>query len=197
MRIGVSGFSQCRWFSGWQTSLLVVKPETVRWHRQGSATYWRRRPRRIGRPGRRPIAVELRTVIRGMTTEKRLWGQRRIQAGLTRLGVKISARTVAKYMQRIRRRGPSITWRSFLRQHSSEIWVCDFSCVRTVIAHPTIECGAITPVAVMREIVAACDPKRSIRQFAEPSTKQWDSASRTRGEFVGSCDRSRRIRTAF
>src|SRR5262249_44990592 len=38
----------CRWFSGWQTSLLVVKPETVRWHRQGSGTYWRRRSRRIG-----------------------------------------------------------------------------------------------------------------------------------------------------
>src|SRR5215467_12967306 len=52
----------CRWFSGWRTSLLIVKPETVlRWHRQGWRTYWRRRSRRIGRPGRRPIAAELRT----------------------------------------------------------------------------------------------------------------------------------------
>jgi putative transposase len=34
----------CRWFSGWRTSLLIVKPETVlRWHRQGWGTYWRRR----------------------------------------------------------------------------------------------------------------------------------------------------------
>jgi hypothetical protein len=78
----------CRWFSGWQTSLLVVRPETVlRWHRQGWRTYWRRRSRRTtGRPGRRPIAVELRTLIRRMTTENRLWGQRRIQAELARLG---------------------------------------------------------------------------------------------------------------
>src|SRR5262252_7798815 len=54
----------CRWFSGWQTSLLVVKPETVlRWHRQGWRTYWRRRSRRTGRPGPRPIAPELRTLI--------------------------------------------------------------------------------------------------------------------------------------
>ena len=31
----------CRWFSGWRTSLLIVKPETVlRWHRQGWRTYW-------------------------------------------------------------------------------------------------------------------------------------------------------------
>ena len=51
----------CRWFSGWRTSLLIVKPETVlRWHRQGWRTYWRRRSRRTGRPGRHPIAAELR-----------------------------------------------------------------------------------------------------------------------------------------
>src|SRR5215510_1108140 len=51
-----------RWFSGWQASLLVVKPDTVlRWHRQGWRTYWRRRSCLTGRPGRRPIAPELRT----------------------------------------------------------------------------------------------------------------------------------------
>ena len=123
----------CRWFSGWQTSLLIVKPETVlRWHRQGWRTYWRRRSRRTGWPGRRPIAVELRTLIRLMTMENRLWGQRRIQAELARLGFKVSARTVAKYMQRTHRRGPSSRWRSFLRQHGSEIWACDFFCVRTI-----------------------------------------------------------------
>jgi len=105
-----------RWFSGWQTSLLVVKPDTVlRWHRQGWRTYWRRRSCLTGRPGRPPIAPELRTLIRRMTTENRLWGQRRIQAEVARLGFKVSARTVAKYMQRTHRRGPSSRWRSFLR----------------------------------------------------------------------------------
>jgi hypothetical protein len=72
----------CRWFSGWRTSLLIVKPETVlRWHRQGWRTYWRRRSRRTGRPGRRPIAPELRTLIRRMTMENRLWGQSITPAG--------------------------------------------------------------------------------------------------------------------
>src|SRR5499427_9012124 len=112
----------CRWFSGWRTSLLIVKPETVlRWHRQGWRTYWRRRSRRTGRAGRRPIAPELRTLIRRMTMENRLWGKRRIQAELARLGFRVSARTVAKYMQRTHRRGPSSSWRSFLSQHGSEI----------------------------------------------------------------------------
>jgi len=35
-------------------------------------------------------------------------------------------------MQRTHRRGPSTTWRSFLRQHGSEIWACDFFCIRTI-----------------------------------------------------------------
>src|SRR5215467_12084663 len=35
-----------------------------------------------------------------------------------------------------------------------------------------------------REIVTACDPKRSIRPFAEPPTSRWDLASRTRGELA-------------
>src|SRR5262249_19561712 len=122
----------CQWFSGWRTSLLIVKPETVlRWHRQGWRTYWRRRSRCTGTPGRRPIARELRTLIRRMTMDNRLWGQRRIQAGLARLGFKVSARTVAKYMQRTHRRGPSTTWRSFLRQHGPELWAGDFFCART------------------------------------------------------------------
>ena len=54
----------CRSFSGWRTSLLIVKPSVLRWHRQGWRTYWRRRLCRPGRPGRRPIAPELRTLIR-------------------------------------------------------------------------------------------------------------------------------------
>ena len=67
-----------------------------------------------------------------MTMENRLWGQRRIQAEPARLGSKVSARTVAKYMQRTHRRGPSTTWRSFLRQNGSEIWACGTITFRTL-----------------------------------------------------------------
>jgi len=70
----------CRSFIGWRASLLVVKPETVlRWHRNGWRAYWRRRS---CRRGRRPIRPERRTLIRRMTVENQLWGQRRIQAEL-------------------------------------------------------------------------------------------------------------------
>ena len=62
----------CRWFVGWRTSVLIVKPETVlRWHRHGWLTYLRRRSSRKGKTGRRPIAPELRTLIQRMTIENR------------------------------------------------------------------------------------------------------------------------------
>jgi putative transposase len=69
-----------------------------------------------------------------MAVEDRLWGQKRIQAELARLGFKVSARTVAKYMRTARHdRGPSVRWRTFLKLHASNIWACDFFCVQTLL----------------------------------------------------------------
>src|SRR5690349_19729194 len=51
----------------------------------------------------------------------------------------------------------------------------------TNIAHPTIECGTVTAVAVMNKK----SPKRNIRPFAEPPMRRWDSALRERGQPAG------------
>jgi len=67
-----------------------------------------------------------------MALENRFWGQRRIQAELARLGFKISARTIAKYMRRPYGGKPSPSWRQFLKRHAQDIWACDFFCVRTI-----------------------------------------------------------------
>jgi transposase InsO family protein len=124
-----------RRFSSWRGSLLIVKPETVlRWHRGGWRAHWSWRScRQRGRSGRRPILQELQALIRRMTAENRLWGQKRIQAELARLGFTVSARTVAKYMNSRHSRGPSSPWRKFLKRHGSSIWVCDFFCVQTTL----------------------------------------------------------------
>ena len=87
---------------------------------------------RNGRPWSAPYRSELRSLIRRMALENHLWGQRRIQAELARLGFTVSARTVAKYMRRAHVRGPSSSWRSFLRRHAADIWACDFFCVQTL-----------------------------------------------------------------
>ena len=80
----------------------------------------------------RQARPQLRELIRRMTRENFLWGQRRIQAELARVGFWVCARTVAKYMRRPYNGSPSPGWRQFLTQHSDEIWACDLFTVRTV-----------------------------------------------------------------
>ncbi len=67
-----------------------------------------------------------------MASENRSWGQRRIRAELKRLGYRVSARTVAKYMRQSYDGVPSPGWRIFLRRHAADIWACDFFCVQTI-----------------------------------------------------------------
>ena len=123
----------CQWFSGWRRSLIVVRPDTVvSWHRKGWKAYWRRRSQRPLGTGRRKILPELRELIRRMARENPLWGQRRIQAELVRLGFTVCARTVARYMRRPYRGTPSPGWRQFLNQHADEIWACDLFTVHTI-----------------------------------------------------------------
>ena len=111
----------CRWFSGWRRSLIIVKPETViSRHRKGWKAYWRWRSRHT-KTGRRNIEPELRDLIRRMARENPLWGQRRIQAELARLGFEVCARTVARHMRRPYGGTPSPGWQQFLTQHSAEI----------------------------------------------------------------------------
>jgi len=125
--------SACRWVPRWREFLLVVQPATVLgWHRRGWTAYWRRRPGRGTRGGRPRIAGELRALIRRMAVENLLWGQRRVQAELARLGFTVSARTVARYMRRPYHGVPSPGWREFLTRHGKDIWARDFFCVHTI-----------------------------------------------------------------
>ena len=80
----------------------------------------------------RPHGSAIVSIFWPYAAANRLWGQKRIQAELARLGFRVSARTVAKYMSRRDNRGPSPGWREFLKRHESNIWACDFFCVRTI-----------------------------------------------------------------
>jgi hypothetical protein len=123
-----------RWFGGWRRPLRIVRPETVlRWHQRGWRASWTWLSHPRAERGRRPLPQELRALIRRMATENWLWGQKRIQAELVRLGFKVSARSVAKYMRAYRNRGPSPRWRKFLNQHAPNIWACDFFCIYTCL----------------------------------------------------------------
>ena len=110
----------------WRSCLVVVRPETVlRWHRAGWRLFWRCK----SRPGRPPIPLELRQLIRRMATENPLWGEERIANELLlKLGLQVSPRTVRKYMPKRppgRPRGDQ-RWSTFLRNHARAIIACDF-----------------------------------------------------------------------
>src|SRR5262252_4372072 len=110
----------------WRSALVVVQPATmIRWHRAGWRLLWRMK----SRPGRPPIPEELRALIRRMATENPLWGEERIANELLlKLGIRISPRTVRKYMPKRPRGHPRGDQRSstFLKNHAAAVLACDF-----------------------------------------------------------------------
>lgn len=80
----------------WRDALVIVQPETVvAWHRK-LGRWWQRRQSR--RPGRPPLPDHLQAPIRRMGAENPLWGQDHIAGELSKLGLDVSPRSVAKYM---------------------------------------------------------------------------------------------------
>ena len=64
-----------------------------------------------------------------MSRDNSLWGEERIANELlVKLGIRVSPRTVRKYMRRKPGRGPrgDQRWRTFLRNHAAAIVACDF-----------------------------------------------------------------------
>ena len=111
-------------------AVTIVQPETlVSRHRAGFRCCWRWKSRRRG--GRPRIEIELRALIRQMSTENLLWGAPRIHGELLKLGFNVAQSSVAKYM--VKRRGPpSQGWKTFLRNHAPDIAAMDLFVVPTI-----------------------------------------------------------------
>ena len=86
--------------------------------------------------GRPRIPADLRQLIRAMAQDNPTWGERRIAAELlVKLGLRVSPRTVRRYMPKgtggTRRGAPAHRWRTFLRSHASVLLASDFCVVVT------------------------------------------------------------------
>src|SRR6478735_1251698 len=117
--------------------LVVVRPETVlRWHRAGFRLCWRRqsRPRSSPKP---KVAAETIALIRKMAAANRLWGADRIRGELLKLDIRVSKRTIQRYLRQPRPPCPhGQTWATFLRNHARETWACDFLPVTDLLFRP-------------------------------------------------------------
>src|SRR3982074_979969 len=111
-------------------AMLLVKPATVvHWPRQGFRVYWRwrSRSRQIGRP---KTSTEIRQLIRQMSLANPIWGAPRIHGELLMLGIRVSQATAGRYIPGAPK-GPSPTWRSFLRNHMRNTAAVDMFVVAT------------------------------------------------------------------
>jgi putative transposase len=113
----------------WREALTIVTPKTlIGWHRKGFRLFWRRK----SAAGRRPIPVQLRRLIRRISGENPSWGEKRIANELLlKLGLRVSPRTIRKYMPKSPAPLPGgprgdQRWATFLRNHARGIIACDF-----------------------------------------------------------------------
>ena len=119
-----------RWFA-WREALVNVTPKTlIGWHRAGFRLFWRWQCR----GGRPAIPAELRALIRQLARDNVTWGEERIANELLlKLGIRISPRTVGKYMPPRPAGCPrgDQRWLTFVRNHANAIVACDFLTVVT------------------------------------------------------------------
>src|SRR6516162_705152 len=119
-------------WKNWRQALVVVHPDTVvRWQRERFRRYWAnlsKKPTKLGRP---PIPSGLRRLIQTMAETNPLWRAPRIHGELQKLGMEVSERTVSRILRTVKR-PPSQTWKTFLRNHLSEIVAIDFFTVPTI-----------------------------------------------------------------
>ena len=118
----------------WKQAVHIVQPETIlRWHRELFRFYWRRKSKSKKMKSR--LSPETIALIQQMANENRLWGAERMQAELLKLGIRVSKRTIQRYLPK-KRRSPSQNWVTFLKNHTDDIWAGDFTVVYDLLFRP-------------------------------------------------------------
>ena len=120
----------------WKQALFIAQPETLlRWHRELFRVFWKHKSKASSRKPK--LTPETITLIREMAASNRIWGAERIRGELLKLGIRVSKRTIQKYMKQVRpKRANGQTWKTFLRNHAAEIWACDFLQVTDLFFRP-------------------------------------------------------------
>lgn len=156
----------------WRDALVNVKPDTlIGWHRKGFRLFWRWKSKSTGRPR---LPKDLRQLIRAMAAENATWGEERIANELKlKLGIRVSPRTVRKYLQDgspRREPDPKQRWLTFVRNHAKVIVACDFFAVvtatfRTLYVFVIMEVG--TRRILHHNVTAHPTAEWTLQQFRE------------------------------
>ncbi len=120
----------------WRQALFLVQPETLlRWHRELFHVFWKHKSKASAKKPK--LSPETISLIKEMAAHNRLWGAERIRGELLKLDIRVSKRTIQKYMKQIHpKQARGQTWKTFLRNHAAEIWACDFLQVTDLFFRP-------------------------------------------------------------
>jgi putative transposase len=120
----------------WKQALFLVQPETLlRWHRELFRLVWKHKSEAHSRKLR--LSLETISLIKQMAANNRLWGAERIRGELLKLDIRVSKRTIQKYMKQIHpKRARGQNWKTFLRNHTAGMWACDFLQVTDLFFRP-------------------------------------------------------------
>ena len=119
----------------WAEVFPVTPATLLAWHRRLAARKYDTSGRR--KPGRPPTTPGIRRLVLRLARENPLWGHRRIQGELVKLGIAVAPSTVWEILHAAgidpapRRSGP--TWRQFLHAQAAGILAVDFLHVDTVL----------------------------------------------------------------
>jgi hypothetical protein len=103
----------------------------IRWHRKDFRLFWKWKSRSRGCPR---VPEQLQRLIAEIATNNPTWGEERIAHELLlKIGIRISARTVRRYMPKSPQRpaDPKLRWRMFVHNHAKAIIATDFVVVVT------------------------------------------------------------------
>jgi putative transposase len=121
-----------RAWSGWHDALVIVKPDTVvRWHRKGFKLYWRRKSQG-GKRGRPLLDPAAKALVIKMADANPTWGAPKIHGELLMLGIDISERSVSGLLSRRNPKPPSQKWKTFIKNHLTEMVSVDFLVIPTI-----------------------------------------------------------------
>jgi len=118
-------------FNRWKESLIIIKPETIiRWHRKKFYQHLiKKRKPDAGRPRAPREVIKL---IKQIANDNLMWGVPRIHGEMLKLGYDISQATVWRYVPKKNGSTNGQRWKTFLKNHASEIISIDYLSVPTI-----------------------------------------------------------------
>jgi putative transposase len=119
----------------WAEVFPVTPATLLAWHRKLAARKYDTSGRR--RPGRHPATPSIKRLVLRLARENPLWGHRRIQGELVKLGIAVPPSAVWEILRAAgvdpAPRRPGLTWRQFLCTQAAGILAVDFLHVDTVL----------------------------------------------------------------